>query len=320
MTIQAKKETKTRTTGLKASKIKSQFPLFLMTLPGIILTFMFAYIPMFGVILAFKKINLRQGILGSPWIGLKNFSYLFKSNDLYIMVRNTLGYNIGFILIGTVLCVSMAVGLSIMRNKMTSKVFQTVLIMPHFLSMIIVSYLVLAFLNMEHGFLNKFLKTYFGIDPINWYIEPKYWPLILNIVNAWKENGFSSIIFISTIAGIDVQLYEAASIDGATGWQKVRHITLPMLRTIICIQLILSVGSILGGDFGLFYQVPMNSGALSDVTTTIPVYVYNNITAGGPRALGFASAVSFMQSVVGCILVITTNLIVKRIDSESSLF
>ena len=316
-------ENNSKTTNRKSAviyKIRSQLPLFMMSLPGAIITFMFSYVPIFGIILAFKKINLRQGIFGSPWYGLKNFSYLFKTNDAFIIIRNTIGYNLSFMITGLILGVALAIALSMMRNKRGSKIFQTVFIMPHFLSMVIVSYLVLAFLNMENGFVNTLLSGIFGIKPINWYVEPKYWPYILVIVNLWKEMAFGSIIYISTIAGIDTQLYEAAAIDGATTWQQVKCITLPMLKTIICINIILSLGYILGGDFGLFYQVPMNSGPLSDVTTTIPVYVYRNLSAGGPRALGLASATSFIQSVVGCILVVTANKVVSKIDSESSLF
>lgn len=299
---------------------KKQLPLLSMMLPGALIVFMFSYMPIFGVILAFKKINLRQGILGSPWYGLKNFSYLFKSNDLWLMLRNTIGYNLLFIVLGVVLGVSLAIALSLMRQKLASKTYQTIFIMPHFLSMIIVSYIVLAFLNMENGFVNQRILPLFGQKAVNWYVEVKPWPFILVFVNYWKELGFGCIIYLSSIAGIDTQLYEAAAIDGANVRQQITRITLPMLRTIIAIQVTLAVGGILGGDFGLFYQVPMDSGALSNVTTTIPVYVYKNISKGGASALGTASATAFIQSVVGCILVLTTNFTVGKIDSESSLF
>lgn len=299
---------------------KKQIPLMVMLIPGAILTFMFYYMPIFGIILAFKKINLRQGILGSPWYGFKNFSYLLKSNDLWIMLRNTIGYNLLFIILGAVLGVALAIGLSLIKQKRASKVYQTIFIAPHFLSMIIVSYLALAFLNMENGFVNKSILPLFGMSPVNWYVDPKPWPFILVFVNYWKELGYGCIIYLSALAGIDVQLYEAADIDGANTFQKIWNVTLPMLRTIIAIQIILGVGKILGGDFGLFYQVPMDSGALADVTTTIPVYVYKNISNGGAASLGVASATSFIQSVVGCVLVIATNAIVNKIDSESALF
>ncbi len=299
---------------------KKQLPLLSMMIPGAVLVFMFSYMPMFGIILAFKKINLRQGILGSPWYGLKNFSYLFKSNDLWIMLRNTLGYNLTFILFGAILGVALAIVLSLLRQKLASKTYQTIFIMPHFLSMIIVSYIVLAFLNMENGFVNQHIMPLFGMDAVNWYVDKQPWPFILIFVHFWKELGFGCIIYLSSIAGIDTQLYEAAAIDGANLRQQIFNITLPSLKTIIAIQLILGVGGILGGDFGLFYQVPMDSGTLSDVTTTIPVYVYKNISKGGAASLGASAATSFVQSVVGCILVISTNFIVSKIDSDSSLF
>ena len=309
-----------RGTGQKTLAIRKQLPLLTMMLPGAVLVFMFSYMPIFGIILAFKKINLRQGILGSPWCGLKNFSYLFKSNDLWIMLRNTIGYNLLFIALGVVFGVTLAIALSLLRQKALSKAYQTIFIMPHFLSMIIVSYIVLAFLNMENGFVNKMLLPLFGKTAVNWYVEKKAWPFILVFVHYWKEIGFGCIIYLASIAGIDTQLYEAAAVDGATVRQQIFNITLPMLRTIIAIQVILSIGGILGGDIGLFYQVPMDSGALSDVTTTIPVYVYKNIASGGAASMGAASATAFIQSVVGCVLVVATNALVGRIDSDSALF
>ena len=230
---------------------RSQRPLTAMSLPAIILVFMFSYVPMFGLILAFKDFNVRDGIFGSPWNGLANFSYLFKSNDAYIMLRNTLGYNFLFLVVGTVLNLALAIVLGLLRGKWGKKIYQTVFIMPYFLSMVIVSYLVLAFLNMENGFLNRTILPMFGIDPINWYTTEWPWPFILPLVNFWKWTGYSSIMYTAAIAGIDTQLYEAASIDGASLSKQIWHITLPSLRTLVCIQLITQVGSILGGDFGL---------------------------------------------------------------------
>ena len=302
-------------------KNKSQLPLTGMCLPAIILVFMFSYMPMFGIILAFKDFNVRDGIFGSPWNGLANFSYLFKSNDAYIMLRNTLGYNLLFLTVGTALNVTLAISVSLLRGKWGKKIYQTIYVMPYFLSMVIVSYLVLSLLNMENGFLNRTILPMFGIAPINWYTVEGPWPWILSIVNFWKWTGYSSIMYIAAIAGIDSQLYEAAAIDGATLWKQIWHITIPSLRTLICIQIILNVGQILGGDFGLYYQVPMNSGAIKDVTTTIPVYVFKNLTSGSANTLGLASSTSFIQSVVGCILVVTTNKIVDKIShGENSLF
>lgn len=316
-----KEITKTKnTSGRKRYGASKQLSLASMLIPGAFLVFMFSYVPMFGIILAFKKINLRQGIFGSPWNGFDNFSYLIKSNDLWLMLRNTIGYNLAFLILGAVLGVTAAILFTLLRNKLAAKSYQTVLIMPHFLSMVIMSYIVLAFLNMENGYLNAKILPMLGIDPINWYVEPKPWPFLLIFIHYWKELGFGCIIYLSAIAGIDTQLYEAAQIDGANLWHQIKYVTLPMLKTIICIQLIIGVGHILGGDFGLFYQIPMNSGPLYDVTTTIPVYVYRNLANSGSMSLGISSATSFIQSVVGCLLVVATNAIVNKIDKESALF
>lgn len=302
-------------------KNKSQAPLMVMALPAVVLLFMFAYVPMFGIILAFKDFNVRDGIFGSPWCGLSNFMYLFKSNDAYIILRNTLGYNFLFLTVGTVLNVTLAIFISLLRGRWGKKIYQTIYIMPYFLSMVIVSYLVLALLNMENGFLNRTVLPMLGIEPINWYTVEKPWPFILPIVNFWKWTGYSSIMYIAAIAGIDSQLYEAAAIDGASLPKQIWHITVPSLRTLVCIQIIMQVGSILGGDFGLYYQVPMNSGAIKNVTMTIPVYVFKSLTSGSSSTLGMASATSFIQSVVGCFLVIATNKTVDKIShGENSLF
>ena len=302
-------------------KHKSQLPLAMMALPGTVLIFMFSYMPMFGIMLAFKDFNVRDGIFGSPWSGFANFSYLFKSNDAYIILRNTIGYNLLFLTLGTALNVVLAIFVSMLKNKWGKKIYQTIFIMPHFLSMVIVSYLVLAFLNMESGFLNRTILPMLGIDPINWYTVERPWPFILSIVNFWKWTGYSSIMYIAAIAGIDPQLYEAASIDGASTFKKIWHITLPSLKTLISIQIILNIGQILNGDFGLYYQVPINSGAIKNVTTTIPVYVFKNLTSGSANTLGLASASAFIQSVVGFVLVVTTNKIADKISSgENSLF
>ena len=302
-------------------KNKSQAPLMVMVLPAVVLLFMFAYVPMFGIILAFKDFNVRDGIFGSPWCGLSNFMYLFKSNDAYIILRNTLGYNFLFLTVGTALNVTLAIFISLLRGRWGKKIYQTIYIMPYFLSMVIVSYLVLALLNMENGFLNRTVLPMLGIEPINWYTVEKPWPFILPIVNFWKWTGYSSIMYIAAIAGIDSQLYEAAAIDGASLPKQIWHITVPSLRTLVCIQIIMQVGSILGGDFGLYYQVPMNSGAIKNVTMTIPVYVFKSLTSGSSSTLGMASATSFIQSVVGCFLVIATNKAVDKIShGENSLF
>lgn len=300
--------------------MKKDIPILVMMLPGIILTFLFSYLPMFGVIIAFKNINMRDGILGSAWCGLQNFKFLFNTSDAYVITRNTVGYNLVFIFVGTFLNVTLAILMSLLFSKMASKVYQTIMIMPYFLSFVIVSYLVFAFLSMDNGFLNKHLLPMLGIEPVNWYTTARPWPIILCTVNFWKWTGYSSVVYLAAISGIDTQLYEAAELDGANRWKQILYITLPSLKTLIVIQTILAVGKILNSDFGLFYQVPMNSGALYSTTNTINTYVYNSMVSGGVRSLGMSSAAAFYQSAVGFVLVLVTNKIVNKIDPESALF
>ena len=299
-------------------------PLFTMLLPGTVFTILFAYLPIFGIFIAFKDLNMRQGILGSPWCGLENFKYMFKSNDAWVVLRNTLGYNIVFLIVGMILSVGLAVLLSCMRNKIVSKVYQTVLIMPHFLSYIVVACLVMAFLNVEHGFMNKTILPMLGYDtvnnPISWYTTPKAWPVILFIVHVWKTAGYSSILYLAAIAGIDAELYEAAEVDGATSWDKIWHITIPGIKTVIIIDFILCVGRILNGDFGLFMQVPLSQGALYSTTNILSTYIYYMMVGAGTKGMGISAAAAFLQSVVGFVLVVTTNQITKKIDPETGLF
>lgn len=299
------------------------WPLYAMFLPGFIFTLLFAYFPMFGIILAFKKINLRTGIFGSPWVGFDNFRALFRNDSVWLAIRNTLLYNLVFISTGLVLAVALAIALNLVRNKLLSKVYQTVYIMPHFLSMVVISYLVFAFLNMESGFVNNtVIPALFGADAskVNWYATPEAWPVILFIVRSWQAVGYSSIVYLAAISGIDTELYEAAEIDGATVWQQIVHITIPSLKTIMIVMSILNIGKIFNADFGLFYTVTMNSGAIYPTTLVTNTYVYNLMTGAGAASTGMSAAASMLQSVVGFVLVLTTNMIVRKIDEESSMF
>lgn len=299
------------------------WPLYVMFIPGFVLTLLFSYLPMFGIIIAFKRVNLRDGILGSPWIGLENFTALFRNQSVWDAIRNTLLYNTVFIIVGTLLAVALAVALSLIRAKLASKVYQTVFIMPHFLSMVVIAYLVFAFLNMESGFVNnKIIPMLMGADAtkVNWYAKPGAWPIILFIVRMWACVGYDSIVYLAAIAGIDTELYEAAAIDGASTWQKIIHVTVPSLRTMVIIMTILAIGKIFSADFGLFYTVTMNSGALYPTTLVINTYVYNLMTAAGGASMGMSSAASMLQSIVGFIMVVSTNMIVRKVDSDSALF
>jgi len=302
----------------KKSKVKRYIPLFLMMAPGIIYLFINNYLPMFGIVIAFKRMDFRKGILGSEWIGLENFKYLFTTPDAFIITRNTVLYNVVFIVLGLIVQIAFAIFLNEIRPKRISRLYQNLIILPSLVSMVIVAYLVYAFLSVSTGFLNKSLFPVLGIEARNWYSESKYWPFILTLVNVWKSAGFGCIIYLATIVGINPEYYEAARLDGASKWQQIRHITLPMLRPVIITLTILNIGKIFYSDFGLFYQVPMDSGQLYDVTNTIDTYVYRALIKLGD--IGMSSAASCYQSIVGFILVLVSNFIVRKLDKESALF
>ena len=305
---------------ISANLLRQNVSFYLMMLPGFVATLVFSYLPIFGIIIAFKKFEPMQGIWGSPWAGLSNFAFLFRSSDSIIILRNTICYNLVFIFGGLVLNVGLAILLSSVTNKLRSKVYQTVLMMPHFLSYIIVSYIVFAFLNTESGFINESILKKLGMEAINWYVDPKPWPFILIFVHFWKSIGYGSVVYLAAIAGIDREIYEAAEIDGANGWKQILYITLPSLKSIMIIMTILNIGKIFNADFGLFYQVPMNSGALYNATNVINTFVYNSLGQGGVLGVGMSSAASFFQSVVGFVLVLVSNAIVRKIDAESAMF
>lgn len=302
----------------KIRNLKMKLALLSMMIPGIAYLIINNYIPMVGLQIAFKKFNYKDGIWGSPWTGLSNFTYLFKTKDAFNMTRNTLLYNLVFIILGTVLAVVVAIILNELRNAKAKKIYQILFLIPYLISMVVVSYIVFAFLSYDNGFLNNSVIEAFGGDGINWYTEPKYWPFILTIVNLWKTFGYSSIIYFATVIGIDSALYEAAVIDGATSWQRIWHVTLPGLKTTIITMTLLSVGRIFYSDFGLFYQVTQDSGMLANVTQTIDVYVYKGLTQ--LNDVGRSSAAGFYQSIVGFITVLVANLIVRKVDKDSALF
>ena len=288
---------------------------YIMLLPGVLLFFVFSYMPIIGIILAFKDYDYSLGMFRSPWVGLKNFEFFFRTPDAWLITRNTVLYTAVFIVLSLVLAVSLAILINELKNPSMSKVYQTIALMPHFLSYVIVAYLVYAFLSPENGWINKALMPLMHKKPISWYSEPKYWPFILTFVKMWKGIGYGSIVYLAAITGISTEFYEAAKIDGATKWQQIVHITLPGLRSIMSIMLIMSIGGLFNADFGLFYQVPMNSGALFPTTNVLGTYVYRAM-----GNIGFSSAAGLYISVVGFILVCTANAIVKKIDEENAMF
>lgn len=300
----------------KKRKLNKQvIMLFLMMLPGTIYLIINNYIPMAGISLAFKKYNYSEGMFNSPWCGFSNFTYLFKTKDAFIMIRNTIVYNLVFIALGTIMAVAIAVMLNEIRNKMAKKVYQTVILIPYLISMVVVSYIVFAFLSADNGLVNS---MFFKDEKVNWYAQKTIWPFVLTIVYLWKNFGYMSIIYYASIIGIDQSLYEAATVDGATKWKRIRYVTLAGIKITVITMVLLSIGKIFRSDFGLFYQVPQNSGILSDVTTTIDVYVYNALTQ--LNDVGRASAAGFIQAICGFILVLVANYIVRKIDEESALF
>lgn len=292
--------------------------LYLMFLPGVIFLLINNYLPMFGIIIAFKNVNYRDGILGSPWNGFENFRYLFSTSDAWEITRNTLAYNSVFILLNLVIGVGAAILLNEVKNKYASKIYQSLMLLPYFLSMIVVSYLVLAFLGKESGFMNTTVFPMFGIEPLDWYSEPKYWPYILPLVNTWKNIGYYVVIYLAAVVGIDEEYYEAATLDGAGRWKQIQHITVPFLYPLMIIMTLMQIGKIFSADFGLFYQVPLESGALFPVTNVLDTYVYRTFLIGGD--IGMSSAAGLYQSVVGFVLVLVSNSIVRKINSDNALF
>ncbi len=292
-------------------------PVYVLMLPGLIYLFINNYMPLPGLVVAFKQYNARKGIYGSPWAGFKNFEYLFQTNDAWLITKNTILYNVAFIAINTILAITVAILLSEMWGK-TKNFYQSAILLPHLISSVIIGYLVFAFFSVENGFVNNFILAKLGKEPISWYSEPKYWPFIIVFVSAWKAIGYNCIIYLSTLLGFDRSFYESAMIDGATKWEQIKYITLPLLKPTVIMLTLMAVGRIFYSDFGLFYQVPMNQGALYPTTQTIDTYVYRGLLQLGNISMSAAAGV--YQSVVGFILILGANLLVRHIDSDSALW
>ena len=323
MTIQQKKK--------KRGKIRvDDLQLFALSLPTTIWYLLFCYIPMFGILIAFKKYKVAPGkgflwslIHNSPWCGLDNFKFLFSSNmkTTIAMFRNTVGYNIVFIVLNIVIPVALAILISHLYSKRLAKVCQTAIFLPHFLSWVVVGYFVYAFLATNEGLVNNVLIS-MGINPIRWYQKEAigYWPFILVFLNVWKNMGYNMIVYMASINGIDGSLYEAAVIDGASKHQQTRYITLPLLKPVIIIMFIMAVGRIFNSDFGLFYRTTRNSSGLYNAFVTMDVYVYNSLFKSTIPTYGYASAAGFIQSVLGCLTLLAANAIVSKVDKENAFF
>ena len=316
--------------GTKVKKKKKGFwadiyryrALLLMAIPGFIWFIFYFYIPVLANVVAFKDFHISpNGFIASlresPWVGFDNFKFLFASSDAWLITRNTILYNVIFLAFNLFFAVAFAIIMSELRNKKLVKVYNTMSLLPYFLSWVVISYFVYAFLSPEKGIINQWL-TANGQLPIQWYTDPTWWPLIFVVLNVWKSLGYNSIIYYASVMGIDPTYYEAAMVDGANKWQQIKNVTIPQLLPMMSILLILNIGGIFKADFGMFYNVPRQSGALYEVTSVLDTYIYNGLTTTGD--LGMTAAAGLYQSLVGCILLIGANMVVRKMDPESSLF
>jgi putative aldouronate transport system permease protein len=299
------------------ARLRKNAPFLLMASPGILLLLVFSYLPMFGIVIAFKNFRAVDGIFGSPWVGLKNFEFLFRSPALGRITSNTLLLNSLFIFTGTVAAIALALLLNEVRLKYAARAYQTVVFFPYFISWVIVGYFSFAMLNSDYGLLNSVLAR-FGIAPVAWYSSPQYWPLILTFTNIWKGVGYGSILYLAGMLAINTEYYEAAALDGANKLQQIRYITLPFLVPIMIITTLLAIGRIFYADFGLFYYVTRDNSLLYPTTDVIDTYVYRALRVNAD--IGMAAATGLYQSVIGFALIVLSNWFVKRLDPERSLF
>ncbi|HHD2753843.1 TPA: ABC transporter permease [Clostridium perfringens] len=305
----------------RMKRFKNNKELLLLTIPGAIWFLAFAYLPMFGVVVAFKRWRIHGGffesLMKSDWVGFDNFKFLFQSSDAWLITKNTVLYNLVFIILGIVLPVTLAILLNELLSKKLAKFYQSSMFLPYFLSWVVVSYCLYAFLSPEKGYVNGII-TAMGGKGISWYTEPKYWPFIIIFMSQWKAVGYGTVVYLASICGIDKSYYEAAMIDGASKFQQIKYITVPLLKPVMIIMFITSIGGMFRGDLGLFYQLPKDSGALYPVTNVIDTYVYRGLMNLGD--IGMSSAASLYQSFVGLILIVTSNAIVRKVDEENAFF
>ena len=312
-----------KTKKRKFSWTRDDTELTLLCLPTTVWYALFCFLPMFGIIIAFKHYTVTApdrsffyNLLVSPNAGFDNFTFIFQNGGMWDVVKLTLFYNIIFQILGILVPVTLALLMSQLFSKRYGKICQTCMFFPHFMSWVVVTYFVYAFLSTDNGLVNSILEN-LGQETKNWYMEKSFWPVFLILLNTWKGMGYGMVVYLASITGIDATMYEAALIDGATKWQQTRYITLPHLKSIVIMMFILNIGGLVRSDFGLFYQVPRASGSLTPVTNTIDVYIYNALkTQFSPD---MASAASFLQSIIGCCLILLSNWIISKIDAESAI-
>ncbi|WP_349305761.1 ABC transporter permease subunit [Bacillus sp. FJAT-49711] len=298
-------------------ELKKNYSAYLLALPAAIYTFIFGYLTMPYMLIAFQKFNYKMGLLGSEWVGLENFKFFFASDRAWQVTFNTIRLNFLFIVFSTVCALILAILFNELKNKRFSKIAQSTILFPHFLSWVIVSYVIYSLFASNFGLVNRTLE-FFHLEPINWYSSPQYWVQILVSANIWKDVGISLVIYLATITGIDSVYYEAAKIDGANRWQQIRYVTLPLLMPTVIILSLLALGKIMFGSFDMIYAIIKDNGLLYPTVDVIDTYVFRALrTIGNPAQ---AMAVGIFQSVVGFILVFGANWVVKKINPDNSLF
>ena len=297
--------------------LKKHWLLFIMLIPAIAYVLVFSYAPMTGLVLAFKRYQFRGGIYFSPWNGLQNFEALLIAGKLGMATRNTLLYNIAFIALGVVFEMGSAILLNEIVFKRFKKLSQTLMFLPYFISWVVVSAIVYNVFNYERGVVNHVL-TALGGDAFDLYNTPGAWPILLVLLKLWKQTGYGSVVYLAAITGLDQEMFEAATIDGANAWQKVRHITIPMLIPTMMILVLLGVGNIVRGDFGLFYQTVKSSAILQPVTEVIDTYVFKLLITDGN--IGVSAAAGLNQRVLCFITINVCNYLVKRVQPDYALY
>lgn len=297
-------------------QVRKNRTLLCMLLPALLYVVIFSYIPMFGITIAFKDYNYNGGILGSPWCGFKNFEYLTISGKLWALTRNTLLYNLAFIVFGIIFEVGFAVMLSEITKKTFKKVTQAFMFLPYFISWVVVSTIMLNIFG-QNGVLSNVL-AHFGIEDFSIYQQIRQWPVIMVAIRIWKQTGYGTVVYLAAIAGLSQEMFEAASIDGASIWQKIRYITIPGLKPTIFIMFLLSVGNIFRGDFGMFYQLVGNNQLLLETSDVIDTFVYRSLITS-PN-IGMSAAAGFYQSVLCFVTIVSVNWLVKKVDPDYTLF
>lgn len=309
-----KKEKRKKNRSIYASE---QWQLYSLCAIPILLVIVFCYLPLCGIVIAFKDYKYNTGIFGSRWVGFDNFRFFFESKDFGNIIKNTLSMNAIFIIVGTVAALVAAMLLYEVKSRATVKAFQTVMISPYFISWVVAAYMVFSLLNTEYGIVNRMLEK-FGLSPVDWYSTPNAWPPILTLAVVWKNIGMDSVLYYAALMGISSELFEAAEIDGANKLKQIWYISLPELRNLLVILIIIKIGNIFRADFGLFYQLPLNVGTLYSTTDVMDTYIFRTMRVVGN--MGMSSAAGLLQSVIGLILVVITNHVAKKIDPDTGLF